>query len=155
MVSVLIPTFNRPRYLSEALTSVVRQSYRNLQVIVVNDGGQDVTDVVQSFGDPRIIFLNRRENRGKASSLNEALACAKGKYIAYLDDDDLYYPNHIEILVDALENQTDCQVAYSDLYKTHCRVMPDGSREVLGKVVEISRDFDRFLMLYFNHVLHV
>jgi glycosyltransferase involved in cell wall biosynthesis len=155
MVSVLIPTFNRRRYLAEALASVVRQRYRNLQVIVVNDGGRDVTDVVQSFADPRIVFLNRKGNRGKASSLNEALACAKGKYIAYLDDDDLYYPNHIQILVDALENQTDCSVAYSDLYKTHCRVMPDGSRQVLGKVVEISRDFDRFLMLYFNHVLHV
>jgi len=155
MVSVLIPTFNRPKYLAEALASVLCQSYRNLQVIVVNDGGQDVTDVVRSCGDPRIVFVNRKENRGKAFSLNEALACARGKYIAYLDDDDLYYPHHIQTLVDALESQKDCQIAYSDLYKTYCKVMPDGSRQVLGKVVEISRDFDRFLMLYFNHVLHV
>ncbi len=155
VVTVLVPTFNRRRYLAGALASVVRQSYQNLQIIIINDGGEDVSDIVNSFGDPRLIFINRKENRGKAHSLNEALARAEGKYVAYLDDDDLYYPNHIETLLDALENKSDCQVAYSDLYKVYCKVCPDGSRKVLSKVVEISRDFDRFLMLYYNHVLHV
>ncbi|HUT30666.1 MAG TPA: glycosyltransferase [Sedimentisphaerales bacterium] len=155
LVTVLVPTFNRPVYLAQALASVLRQSYRNLQIIVVNDGGQDVTSVIRSSNDKRLVFINRKENRGKAFSLNEALARAEGKYVAYLDDDDLYYPNHIERLVEALETQTQCQVAYSDLYKVCCRVMPDGARMVLGKVVEVSRDFDRFVLLYFNHVLHV
>jgi len=155
VVTVLVPTFNRRRYLPGALASVVRQSYRNLQIIVINDGGEDVSDIVNSFGDERLIFINRKENRGKAFSLNEALPRAEGKYVAYLDDDDLYYPNHIGTLVDALENNSDCQVAYSDLYKVYCKVCPDGSRKVLSKVVEISRDFDRFFMLYYNHVLHV
>jgi len=155
MVSIIICTYNRPRYLCEALASTLSQSYTNLQVIAVNDGGQDVTDVVTSYNDPRLIFINRKENRGKASSLNEALARAQGKYVAYLDDDDLYYPHHVETLVNILEGQTDCQVAYSDLYKVYCNVMPDGSRQVLSKVVEISRDFDRFFMLCFNHTLHV
>jgi len=155
MVTVLVPTFNRRQYLAEALTSAVRQSYRNLQIIVINDGGEDVSDIVNSFGDERLIFIDRKENRGKAFSLNEALLRAEGKYVAYLDDDDLYYPNHIETMVNALENNSDFQVAYSDLYKVYCKVCPDGSRKVLSKVVEISRDFDRFFMLYYNHVLHV
>jgi glycosyltransferase involved in cell wall biosynthesis len=133
----------------------VCQNYRNLQIIAINDGGEDVSDIVKSYDDPRLLFINRKENRGKAYSLNEALARAEGKYVAYLDDDDLYYPNHIETLVDALENKSDCQVAYSDLYKVYCKVCPDGSRKALSKVVEISRDFDRFFMLYYNHVLHV
>jgi glycosyltransferase involved in cell wall biosynthesis len=155
LVSVLISTYNRPQYLSIALSSVLQQSYRNIQVIVVNDGGENISDLIDSFGDPRLIFINRKENRGKPHSLNEALNRADGKYVAYLDDDDLYYPNHIEILLNALEYQTDCQVAYSDFYKTYCRVSSDGSRQVLSKVVEVSRDFDRFFMLLFNHVLHV
>ena len=155
MVSIIICTYNRPRYLSEALASALSQSYANLQIIVVNDGGQDVTDIVTSYNDPRVTFINRKENRGKASSLNEALAQAQGKYVAYLDDDDLYYPHHVETLVNILEGQTDCRVAYSDLYKVYCNVMPDGSRQVLSKVVEISRDFDRFFLLCFNHTLHV
>ena len=155
LVSVVIATFNRPRYLSEALASVLRQTYTNLEVIVVNDGGQDVSDEVNSPGDKRVTLIGRKENRGKAFSLNQALTRATGKYIAYLDDDDLYYPNHIETLVNALETRTDCQVAYSDFYKACCKTLPDGTRQVLSKVVEVSRDFDRFFMLYFNHVLHV
>jgi glycosyltransferase involved in cell wall biosynthesis len=155
VVSVIVPTFNRPQYLHVALASVLQQSYRNLQVIVINDGGEDVGDIINSFRDPRLKFINRKENRGKPYSLNEALNQADGKYVAYLDDDDLYYPNHIETLVNALEYQTDCQVAYSDFYKTYCRTTSDGSRQVLSKVVDVSRDFDRFFMLLFNHVLHV
>jgi glycosyltransferase involved in cell wall biosynthesis len=155
VVSVILPTFNRPMYLAAALDSVVRQKYRNLQIIVVNDGGSDVAVVVESFNDPRILFINRKQNRGKSFSLNEAITCAKGKYVAYLDDDDLFYPYHIETLVEALENNTDCGVAYSDLYKVNCRILPRGKRVALSKVVEVSRDFDRFVMLYFNHVFHV
>jgi len=155
VVSVIVPTFNRPQYLSKALASIMQQSYTNLQVIVVNDGGEDVSDIINSFHDQRLMFINRKENRGKAYSLNEALNRAEGKYVAYLDDDDIYYPHHIETLLNALEFQTDCQVAYSDFYKTYCRVTSDGTRQVLSKVVDVSRDFDRFFMLLFNHVLHV
>ena len=155
VVSVLLPTFNRPRYLPLALASILRQSYERLQVIVVNDGGVDVSGIVNSFHDPRVVFINRKQNLGKPHSLNEALGRAEGKYVAYLDDDDLYYPHHIQTLVNALESRTDCQVAYSDFYKTYCRVSSDGTRQVLSKVVEVSRDFDRFFMLHFNHVLHV
>lgn len=155
LVTVLISTFNRRRYFAEALKSILCQNYRNLQIIAVNDGGEDVSDIVKSYDDPRLLFINRKENRGLPYSFNEALAQANGKYICYLGDDDLYYPHHVSTLVNALENQTDCQVAYSDLYKVYCKVCPDGSRKVLSKVVEISRDFDRFFMLYYNHVLHV
>ncbi|OHB79352.1 MAG: hypothetical protein A2Z25_15815 [Planctomycetes bacterium RBG_16_55_9] len=155
VVSVLIPTFNRPQYLHQAVASVLRQSYKHLQIIVINDGGVNIGNIVSAFRDPRLMLIDRKENLGKAHSLNEALDRADGKYVAYLDDDDLYYPHHIETLVSALEYETDCRVAYSDFYKAYCRVSLDGSRQVLSKVVEVSRDFDRFFMLHFNHVLHV
>lgn len=155
LVSVLVPTYNRRRYLLVALSSAVHQNYSNLEIFVIRDGGEDVSDVVESFNDPRIIFINRNEHRGLAFGLNEALGRAKGKYVCYLGDDDLYYPHHVSTLVNALENQTDCGVAYSDLYKTYYRIEPEGNRQVLSKVVEISRDFNRFLMLHFNHTLHV
>ena len=155
VVSVLMATFNRPRYLPLALASILRQSYNRLQIIVVNDGGVDVSGIVNSFHDHRVILINRKQNMGKPHSLNEALARAEGKYVAYLDDDDLYYPHHIETLVNALEGPTDCQVAYSDFYRSICRVCSNGDRQVLSKVVDVRRDFDRFFMLHFNHVLHV
>ncbi|MBN1359566.1 MAG: glycosyltransferase [Sedimentisphaerales bacterium] len=154
-MTVLLPTYNRRLYLPAALSSIVRQTYRNLEIFVINDGGPDVADIVRSFHEPRLTFIDRRENRGKPYSLNEALSRAQGKYVAYLDDDDVFYPHHVASLVEVLEGQTDCQVAYSDLYRAHCKVLPDGSRQVLSKQVDVCRDFDRFMMLYFNHVLHV
>jgi glycosyltransferase involved in cell wall biosynthesis len=154
LVTVLIPTFNRRRYLGQAIRSVVEQTYPHLEIFVINDGGPSVRDIVEGFNDPRLTLLERRQNRGKAASLNEALQHAAGRYVCYLDDDDLYYPHHVGRLVETLES-CDQGVAYSDLYKVHCRVLPDGRRQVLGKVVNISRDFDRFFMLYFNHTLHV
>jgi len=155
LVTVLIPTYNRPHILPCALESVVRQRYENLEIFVMNDGGQDVGEIIESFNDPRIIYINGENNRGKPYRLNEALRKAQGKYVCYIDDDDLFYPHHVSTLVDVLENKTDCRVAYSDLYKVYCRVGYDGSRTVLSKIVEISRDFDRFFMFYFNHALHV
>jgi glycosyltransferase involved in cell wall biosynthesis len=155
LVSVLLPTYNRRSCLPAALSSVVHQNYGNLEIFVIRDGGENVSDIIDSFNDRRIVFIDRQDNRGKAFSLNQALSHSKGKYIAYIDDDDLYYPNHIETLVNVLENNNDCQVAYSDLYRTYCRIRPDGGREVLSKVLDISRDFDRFFMLCFNHTLHV
>jgi glycosyltransferase involved in cell wall biosynthesis len=153
-VTLLIPTFNRRDCLGEAVGSAVRQSWRNLQIIVANDGGADVRDIVESFNDPRILLLQRAENRGKAVTLNEALQRAEGKHIAYLDDDDLHYPDHIRLLAEALEGPTDCQVAYTNLYRTTFRHRADGKRLATSKLLEIRRDFDRCFMFHFNHVLH-
>jgi len=122
LVTVLIPTYNRRRFLPVALASVVRQDYDNLEIFVIRDGGEQVSDIVSSFNDSRIVFIDRAENRGVAFTLNEALVRAQGKYICYLGDDDLYYPHHVSTLLDALENGGDYEVAYSDLYKTYCRI---------------------------------
>jgi glycosyltransferase involved in cell wall biosynthesis len=153
LVSLIICTHNRRAYLPEALRCAVAQTYRNLQIIVVRDGGEQVADVLAAFDDPRILFLDRDENRGYAASLNEALAHAQGAYVAYLGDDDIHYPDHIAALVHALEDHPECGAAYADLFKTFYRVGPDGRRRALGKILEIRRDFERIFMFHFNQVL--
>jgi len=155
LVSVLISTYNRPRYVREAVASILRQTYRNFEIILVRDGGRPVGDITGEFGDQRLIFIDRDQNRGLPYSFNEALSRAKGRYVTYLGDDDIYYPNHIDVLVDALQSRDQYGVAYSDLYKVNCRITEDGRRIVLSKNVEISRDFSRMTMLRFNHTLHV
>ncbi len=155
LVTIVIPTHNRRAFLPIALSSALHQTHSNVQIILVRDGGEPVDDIVERLRDSRVLFINRDENLGKAASLNEALSAAEGKYVAYLDDDDVWYPCHVETLVEALENETDCRLAYTDLYRAYCRIEADGTRTVLSKVWEISRDFDRFLMLCFNHTLHV
>ena len=155
LVSVLISTYNRPGFVREAVESILRQTYPNFEIILVRDGGTPVGDIAGEFGDERLIFIDRDQNRGLGYSFNEAFARAKGEYVTYLGDDDIYYPNHIDVLVDALEGQGQYGVAYTDLYKVNCRVTEDGRRVVLSKNVEISRDFSRMTMLRFNHTLHV
>lgn len=155
LVSVLMSTYNRPRYVREALESILGQTYRNIEAIIVRDGGEEIGDLSAEYGDSRLIFINRDENMGLPYSFNEALGRASGKYVCYLGDDDKFYPDHVATLVDALEGQDEYGFAYTDLYKVHCRILPDGQRIALSKNVEISRDFDRTALQKFNHVLHV
>jgi glycosyltransferase involved in cell wall biosynthesis len=155
LVSILIPTYNRLGYLPLAIRSALSQDYQNIEVLVMRDGGQKINGVIESFSDPRLVFIDRDENHGKPYTLNYGLGMAKGKYICYLDDDDILYPNHVGTLLDILETKTDCLAAYSDLYRVYCRNSADGERLVLSKVIEVSRDFDRSMMLHYNHVLHI
>ncbi len=147
LVSVIIATYNRPKYVLKALDSIFRQTYSNYEIILVRDGGAPI-DVYGT--PPPIFFIDRDENKGLAYSYNEALERAKGEYICYIGDDDIYYPNHIETLVAELEKDKTIGAAYSDLYKTD---FWGKERKVVSKRIEVSRDFDRDVMLNFNHVL--
>jgi glycosyltransferase involved in cell wall biosynthesis len=154
-VTVLMPTYNRPAYLPQAIASVVRQAFEHWELLVINDGGRDVRGVVEGFGDPRISYLEQAENRGKAACLNLGLERARGRYVAYLDDDDIWYPNHLGTLARALDEHPQLGVAYSDLYAVVFLKGPRGKRYPLEKRVVICRDFNRLLMFHFNHTLHV
>ncbi|MCK4375153.1 MAG: glycosyltransferase family 2 protein, partial [Candidatus Brocadiae bacterium] len=154
-VTVLTPTYNRPAYLADAIRSVVGQQFADWEMLVVNDGGTDVRGIVEGFGDPRISYFNRPENRGKAACLNFGLERARGQYVAYLDDDDIWYPNHLATLAGALDDNPQMGVAYSDLYAVAFLKGEDGRRYPLEKRVVICRDYNRMLMFHFNHTLHV
>lgn len=120
LVSVVIPTFNRPKLVSEAIKSVCAQTYQDLEILVVNDAGKNIEDLIDNFKDKRIRYIEHETNQGLSSARNTGLKHAQGKYIAYLDDDDLYSPIHLESLVNAL-NQSDYKVAYSDLFRVYRR----------------------------------
>jgi glycosyltransferase involved in cell wall biosynthesis len=155
-VTVLISTYNRPDYLTETLESVVNQTMTDFEVLVINDGGVDVGPIVDSVKDPRFIYHHRTENQGKASCCNYGLAKARGRYIAYIDDDDIWYPNHLELLSKALDENPGVGAAYSDLYAVSCvKDEVSKKRYVLDKKIMVSRDFNREFMFYYNHVLHV
>ncbi|MGD2174661.1 MAG: glycosyltransferase [Candidatus Brocadiaceae bacterium] len=154
-VTVLTATYNRPRYLPAAIRSVVAQDMPDWEMLVINDGGVDVAGVVEEFGDERIRYFDRPENRGKAACLNFGLERARGEYVAYLDDDDLWYPYHLHALAEVLDREPDTGVAYSDLYKVVVLVTADRRRVPLEKRVDVCRDYNRMFMFHFNHTLHV
>jgi len=113
LVSVIVPTHNRPDMLKIALQSIFDQTFQDFEIIVVNDAGEDVEHVLKAINSPKISFLQHETNKGLAAARNTGIRAARGKYIAYLDDDDIYYPDHLETLTNFLE-ETGAKVAYSD-----------------------------------------
>lgn len=104
LVSVIIPTHNRAEMLRRAVTSVQRQDYRKLEIIIVADNCTDDTrDVVASFDDFRIIYLPIVKSVGGAQARNFGLDVAKGEYIAFLDDDDEWYEHKLSSQVHLLD----------------------------------------------------
>jgi len=115
LVSIIITTFNRPELVKRAICSALTQTYRNIEVIVVNDAGCDISPLIESINRSNLKYITHETNIGILSvTRNSGIAQAKGKYIGFLDDDDFLYPHHVEFLVEALEADSSLGAAYSD-----------------------------------------
>lgn len=150
LVSVIVPTYNRPDMLKNAIQSILDQTFQNFEIIIVNDAGQDISCFAQSFDSQKIICISHEFNKGLAAARNTGIRAAKGKYIAYLDDDDIYYPEHLETLVSFLENNN-YKVAYTDSYRAYQQVV-DGNYAVVRRDLLLSKDFDFDQILVDNFI---
>lgn len=151
LVSVIIPTKNRPEMLAEAVKSVLNQTYSNVEIIVVNDGGTDVQEVLNPLNTKsNIVYLKHSQNRERSAARNTGIRAARGKYIAYLDDDDTYHPNHIQTLVEFLEN-SEYKVAYTDAVMAE-QEKQNGQYVTLARSVPYSFDFDYDKILVTNFI---
>lgn len=112
-VTVIIPTFNRARYLATAIQSVLDQTFSDYELIVVDDGSTDGTEaVLAGFRDPRLRVLCQ-ENRGISAAMNAGLQAAQGEYIARLDSDDVWFPNLLASETMVLDSCPDRGVVYA------------------------------------------
>lgn len=101
LVSIIIPVYNGANYMREAIDSALKQTYKNIEIIVVNDGSTDNTEeIAKSYGD-KIKYFSK-ENGGTTTALNVGIKNMKGDYFSWLSHDDLYYPNKIELQVEEL-----------------------------------------------------
>lgn len=97
LVSIIMPSWNTENYIAKSIQSVIDQTYKNWELIIVDDCSSDHTDeIVASFQDERIIYLKNEQNRGAALTRNKALREAQGEWIAFLDSDDLWEPQKLE-----------------------------------------------------------
>jgi LmbE family N-acetylglucosaminyl deacetylase len=147
-VSVVVRTKDRPALLAQALASLAASSYRNFEVVLVNDGG--ASPEVSGFPLP-LVRVDLPENRGRAAAANAGVAAASGRYVAFLDDDDTVEPEHLATLVGAA-SAAGVRAVYSDAAV--------GVYELSGAVgwrrVELrlpySRDFDAERLLVDNYI---
>ena len=114
LVSIIMPSYNTAKYIGESIQSVLAQTYTNWELIIVDDCSTDNTDeVVASIKDSRIRYLKNDKNSGAAVSRNRALREARGRWIAFLDSDDLWLPSKLESQIRLLGEHDDAAVAFS------------------------------------------
>lgn len=101
LVSIIMPSYNTAEYINDSVNSVIAQTYQNWELIIVDDCSTDNTDeIVVFFSDSRIRYIKNEKNCGAAYSRNRALREAKGKWIAFLDSDDIWLPEKLEKQID-------------------------------------------------------
>jgi glycosyltransferase involved in cell wall biosynthesis len=111
-VSVIIPTYNSVKYVIAATESVLAQTFKDFEIIVVDDGSTDETESVLSLYQNKIRYI-RQPNNGVAVARNRGIAESRGKYVAFLDADDTWLPNKLERQMNAMRQQTQYQACYS------------------------------------------
>ena len=95
-VSVFIPAYNVEKYIAEAIQSILDQTFTDFELIVINDGSTDKTsEIVKSFNDPRIVFIENKENQKLVRVRNQGLEMARGEYLALMDADDISMPQRL------------------------------------------------------------
>ena len=120
VVSVIIPTYNRAKYIDRAINSVLQQTYKNYEIIVVDDNepGSECRKKMESIMKKyesynNIIYLKHKSNMNGAAARNTGINAARGKYITFLDDDDYYLPRRLEILTKILNKNKNYDAVYS------------------------------------------
>ena len=127
LVSVVIPVYNQEAYIEEAVASVLAQTFRDREIIVVNDGSTDATARRLNRFSGRIQVLNKA-NGGTASALNLGISQAKGKYVAWLSADDIFLPNKLQLQVQTMWRNPQAGLCYTDWY------VIDGSGRLTGQL---------------------
>lgn len=139
LVSIIIPCFNRQSYLLTTLNSCLAQSYQNIEIIIVDDGSTDETfEIAQSFArefDSTTVL--RTENRGQCSARNIGLQVAKGKYVKFLDSDDLLLPNTIE------DQIRDLHTFHADLSVSATRGFWDNEMDAIREQIQTELTLDK------------
>lgn len=143
LVSVILPVYNGATYLKESIDSVLSQTYRDFELIVINDGSKDNSfDIINSYDDSRIIVINRQQNRGLVYSLNEGIDVARGEYIARQDADDISVPERFEKEVAFLDKNPAAGMVGS----SYIKIDENSSDIVLKRVPETVREISDVLM---------
>ncbi len=116
-ISVIMPTYNRPNLIRESLESVLRQTFQDFELLIVNDGGdRSVEKTMEKYlRDERIRYVYA-ESGGTASAVNVGLFLARGELVGYLDDDDIFYPDHISTMVEFFDSHPEAHAAHTLFY---------------------------------------
>ncbi len=116
-VSICIPTYNRKDFLKETIDSIFSQTYKDYEIIIVDDGSTDGTEeMIKNYDFP--IIYQWQSNRGDAFSRNKLIDLANGKYISFVDSDDLLVPDALERMIQVMDKEKETVIVYGAYYRT-------------------------------------
>ena len=124
-VSAIIPTYNSARYLAEAVESALKQTLEEIEVVVVDDGSTDETESLMRGYDLRVRYV-RQPNSGVALARNRGIKESRGRYVAFLDADDVWVPHKLERQLAALEKNRGCRACYTAFTVSTSDLLPIG-----------------------------
>jgi len=151
-ISVIMPTCNRPDLLPGAINSVLNQTYGDWELLIIDDGDKVAAEEkAKSFNDARIRYIKHAERRGGAAARNTGIKSAQGEFIAFLDDDDEWLPEKLEIQMKEFEKTSPeigfCFSASQSVY--------DGGRKVISHVPEGIGNYHELVLRRFNGFLTI
>lgn len=116
-VSIVLPTYNGAKYIRQSIDSCLNQTYKNIELIIVDDGSTDGTaEIIKSYKDQRIKYLRHKENKGIPNALNTGFANATGEYLTWTSDDNYYADQAIEKMLSFLRDRN-CSFVYCDFFR--------------------------------------
>lgn len=140
-VSIITPCYNSEKYIADTIKSVLAQTYKNWQWIIVDDNSKDNSvAIIKSFNDKRIIVIESKNNQGAAVARNIALEKAKGRYITFIDSDDLWKENFLEKSLDFLQKNNETLV-----YSSYERVDENLNPKLNNFIAEDNITYERLL----------
>jgi glycosyltransferase involved in cell wall biosynthesis len=149
LLSVILPVYNGLPYLHEAIESVLKQTFSDFELIIIDDGSTDNSaQLIENITDPRIRFL-RQSNQGLAATLNRAISLSSGKYIARQDQDDICYPARFEKQLNFLEANPNVAIVGSS-----ARILVGNETSNRSLVHPTEDAVIKFGMLFDNHFVH-
>ncbi|MEN9657060.1 MAG: hypothetical protein RL571_525 [Pseudomonadota bacterium] len=149
--SIVLATFNRAVLFEFALNSLDHQTFKNFEVIVVNDAGENVEHILDKYPLLNITYVKKGKNGGLSAARNTALRLVKGKYVCYLDDDDLFNSNHLQILYENLIDHSE-RVVYTNADYVLERIEASKRTELSRNNPYVHRDFSIDDLLIQNYI---
>ena len=151
LVSIIVRTCGRPNILRNALESIRKQTYDNIEVILVEDGQNISESIIEEFPELDIHYCAMGKKCGRTKVGNKGLEMSRGRYLNFLDDDDILLPNHITTLVEYLI-QNKVRVVYSVGEEQQILRHQDGTFQTKRKFIRYRYPFNRMLLFYMNYI---
>ncbi len=133
LISIIIPVYNAEKFLDETINTVLNQTYKNFELILVNDGSKDKSvGVIKKYNDKRIKLIDNKNNKGAALSRNDGIRKAKGRYICFLDADDLWNKEKLEKQINFIKEK-ECAFSFTGYEFANENGIPNGKKVFIPK----------------------